>query len=101
MAAGLTLPSTSIPAVELRQERLTASPVTTERPADRRGPVARGFRNGLAETPYEYRARAYPWAQRAIAAAEAQHGKPVPVCGTCGGRLVYNGGWGRCAECAA
>jgi hypothetical protein len=87
--------------VELRQERLTASLVTTERPADGRRAIMRGFRNGLAGIPYEYRARAYPWALRAIAAAEAEHGKPVPVCGTCGSRLVYSGSWGRCVECAA
>jgi hypothetical protein len=87
--------------VEIRQERLTASPLTTDRPGDRRGPILRGFRNGLAEVPYEYQARTYPWAQRAIAAAEAEHGKPVPVCGKCGGRLVHIGGYGRCFECAA
>ena len=39
-----------------------------------------GYRNGLAEVAYEYRARSYPWAQKAIAEAEAEHGKPVPVC---------------------
>jgi hypothetical protein len=87
--------------VELRQERLTAAAVTAERPGDRRGPVMRGFRNGLAKIPYAYRARAYPWAARAIAAAEAEHGKPVPVCGACGARLAYSGGWGRCPVCAA
>lgn len=60
-----------------------------------------GYRNGLAEVAYEYRARRYPWAQRAIAAAEAEHGKPFPACGRCGAKLVYNGGFGRCLECAA
>ena len=99
--AALTPRPATILAVELRQGRLTASAVTTERPGDRRGPIMRTFRNGLAEVPYAYRARSYPWAVKALAAAEAQHGKPVPVCGACGARLTYNGGHGRCPACAA
>jgi hypothetical protein len=60
-----------------------------------------GYRNGLAEVPYAYRARTYPWALRALAAAEAEHGQPVPVCGRCGTRLACRGGYGRCVACAA
>jgi len=101
VAAALTSPPATILAVELRQERLTASAVTAGRLGDRRGPVVRTFRNGLAEVPCAYRARSYPWAVKALAAAEAQHGKPVPVCGVCGGRLTYNGDYGRCPACAA
>jgi hypothetical protein len=54
--------------------------------ADRRGnpaarmlePDRREVRNHLPIVPfYSYRARTYPWAQRAIQHAEAVHGKPA------------------------
>jgi len=55
-----------------------------------------------AEVPlYSYRARSYPWALRAIAAAEAVHGPPEPTC-RCGGPLpeyrARNPG-GQCETC--
>jgi len=52
--------------------------------AHRPGPAAR---NGLAPTrPYTWRARRPAWMTAALAAAEAQHGPPVPTC-LCGSRL--------------
>jgi hypothetical protein len=33
-------------------------------------------RNGLPIVPYAYQARTYPWAQRALASAEAAYGTP-------------------------
>lgn len=40
--------------------------------------------NNVPAVPlYQYRARRYPWAQRVLAAAEAEHGEPEPTC-TCG-----------------
>jgi hypothetical protein len=92
--------------VEVRQEGYRAFAVTTERERDPgtghvRDTVLRGFRNGLAQVPYEYQARRYPWAQKALALAEREHGKPVPVCSACGGRLISHGAYGRCAACAA
>lgn len=36
----------------------------------------RPIRNGMPEMPYAWRARTYPWAQRTLAAAEAEHGSP-------------------------
>ena len=33
-------------------------------------------RNGLPVAPYRWRARTYPWAQRALAAAIARYGTP-------------------------
>jgi hypothetical protein len=33
-------------------------------------------RNGLPIVAYDYRARRYPWAERALAAAEAVYGTP-------------------------
>lgn len=57
----------------------------------------RPYRNGLPErVNYSYRGRSYPWAERAIEAAEAEHGKPKPVCLECGSPLGYFGGFGRC-----
>lgn len=58
--------------------------------------------SGLAEVPrYQWRARRYPWALRAIAAAEAVHGEPEPTC-RCGGPLPEyrsrNPG-GQCEAC--
>jgi hypothetical protein len=39
--------------------------------------VYRPTRNGLPVVPgYQYQARTYPWAQAALAAAEAEHGRP-------------------------
>jgi hypothetical protein len=39
--------------------------------------VYRPTRNGLPVVPrYQYQARTYPWAQAALAAAEAEHGAP-------------------------
>ena len=62
------------------------------------------IRNGLREVAYEYRARAYPWAQRAIERAEAEHGPPRPVCAGCGAPMsVPNNAWprnGLCPGCA-
>lgn len=61
----------------------------------------RGTRNGLPLTvPYAYRARRYPWAQRANAAAEARYGKPRPVC-VCGAPLRHEQAafGGRCERC--
>ena len=59
-----------------------------------------GFRNGVpVVASYAWRARRYPWAQRTIAAAEAEHGQPFPVCADCGGRMDYTGGYGRCPSC--
>lgn len=44
----------------------------------------RALRNGVPETPgYTWRARTYPWAQQALAAAEATHGAPDPTCAGC------------------
>jgi hypothetical protein len=65
-------------------------------------PAAAGVRNGLPETPpYQYRARTYPNARRLIAAAEAEHGQPVPVCRWCGGSAKFTSehvkGW--CPTC--
>jgi hypothetical protein len=63
--------------------------------------VYRARRNGLPPSrPYVFGAPRAPWAVRAIAEAEAQYGKPVPVCGGCGTRLVFNGGHGHCPQCA-
>ncbi len=36
----------------------------------------RPVRNNIPEVPYQWRARTYPWAQRALAAAEAEYGQP-------------------------
>lgn len=36
-------------------------------------------RNGLPIVPYAWRARSYPWAQRALAAAIARYGNPDDV----------------------
>lgn len=59
----------------------------------------RPYRNGLPVTPnYTYRSRVYPWAQRAIEMAEAEHGAPKPVCAQCGAKLNYAGGFGKCPE---
>jgi hypothetical protein len=57
-------------------------------------------RNGIPETPrrYTYRARRTPWMLSALAAAEAQHGPPVPTC-VCGQRLVIHGGNVQCKAC--
>lgn len=44
-------------------------------------PYRTGTTNGRPETPaYQWRARTYPWARAALAAAEAVHGQPYPVC---------------------
>jgi hypothetical protein len=43
------------------------------RSPDRSDPCAR---NGLAIVAYHWRANTYPWAQRALAAAEAAYGTP-------------------------
>ena len=55
-----------------------------------------------AEVPlYSYRARSYPWALRAIAAAEAVHGPPVPTC-RCGAPLAEydsRNPYGQCDAC--
>lgn len=36
---------------------------------------------------YAYRARRYPWAEKLIQLAEAEHGEPVPVCRICGDQI--------------
>ena len=36
----------------------------------------RPVRNNIPEVPYQWRARTYPWAQPALAAAEAEYGQP-------------------------
>lgn len=49
---------------------------------------------------YSYRARRYPWAQRVLAAAEAEHGPPVPTCEH--GKPIPDArgrGVRRCPEC--
>ena len=59
-----------------------------------------GFRNGLPPiVPYGWRKRSYPWADRVVAAVEAEHGQPFPVCRECGSPMDYNGGFGRCPSC--
>lgn len=62
------------------------------------GPVTR---NGLAATrPYRWRAPRPAWMRAAIAAAEAQHGPPVPTC-VCGTALAYRKGcaYTTCRAC--
>lgn len=52
--------------------RIARTPAAGEQSID-----GRPVRNGIPEAPrYRYRARAYPWAQRVLAAAEAVHGVP-------------------------
>jgi hypothetical protein len=66
--------------------------------ARRPGPVTR---NGLAPTrPYVWRAPRPAWMLAAIAAAEAQHGPPVPAC-VCGQRLAFRRGshYATCPAC--
>lgn len=57
----------------------TVTPAEQKRAERGRGTVA-GYvqpRNGLPEAPlYAWRSRTYPWAQRALALAEAEHGTP-------------------------
>jgi hypothetical protein len=65
-------------------------------------PDYREKRNNMPDVPlYQWRARVYPWAQRAIAAVEAVHGEPEPTC-ACGApleeRRARNPG-GRCETC--
>lgn len=58
----------------------------------------------LPEVPrYAYRARRYRWAERNIAAAEATHGPPGPVCSRCGARLPTRNvtRFDFCAACLA
>jgi len=63
--------------VEPRDIPLLAANASIEYgPGRRAGGEPRSYRNGLAEVPYEWRARSYPWAERALAAAEARHGAP-------------------------
>lgn len=63
---------------------------------------AREKRNNMPDVPYyRHRARRYPWAERAIAAAEAEHGAPESTC-VCGSllpeyRARYVGG--KCETC--
>ena len=60
-------------------------------------------RTGMPE-PGGYGWRGRPragWAARAIGAAEAAHGKPVPTCLPCGGLMSYHGGYLRCMACGA
>ena len=87
----------------LRETRALAAAATVQEERTEAGKIygryLRGYRNGLPLVPYEREARTYPWALKAIAAAEAEHGEPFPVC-LCGARLVYvNGGHGRCPAC--
>jgi hypothetical protein len=66
--------------------------------ARRAGPVTR---NGLPATrPYRWRAPRPAWMQAALAAAEAEHGPPVPTC-VCGTVLVFRRGtaYARCPGC--
>jgi len=66
--------------------------------AHRPGPVTR---NGLAPTrPYRWRDRRPAWMAAAIAAAEAEHGPPVPTC-VCGARLAFRHGaqYATCTAC--
>jgi hypothetical protein len=52
---------------------------------------------------YRWQARAYPWARRALAAAEAVHGAPSPTC-RCGqeiGRTAYGQPEDQCYSCYA
>jgi hypothetical protein len=85
-ADGLLKPC-GTPAAYRRHYRRGELPCPACRGADaRRKPGSRGAgavpaddgpaRNGLPIVPYAYRARTYPWAQRALAAAEAAHGAP-------------------------
>jgi hypothetical protein len=63
----------------------------------------RPLRNGLPATPgYQYRARAYPWAERILAAAETRHGPAVPTCAACTGPMdERRAQWtDRCYDCA-
>lgn len=65
-------------------------------------PDPREKRNNMPDVPlYQWRARVYPWALRAIAAAEAVHGAPQPTC-RCGAPLSEyrsrNPG-GQCETC--
>lgn len=60
-------------------------------------PVAGGRRNGLPPTrPYVWRAPRPAWMGRAITAAEATHGPPVPTC-VCGQPIIL--GTRRTATC--
>jgi hypothetical protein len=65
-------------------------------------PDHREKRNDMPVVPYyRHGARTYPWAQRAIAAAEAVHGRPVPTC-LCGAPLTERRGrdfGGQCETC--
>ena len=56
-------------------------------------------RNGLPVVPrYQWRKNTYPRAERALAAAEEQHGEPSPAC-LCGAPLIYDGRIKRCGAC--
>ena len=95
----------TIMTMEVR-ERLAVTPGSTEietTPGGTRSAARfRAYRNRLPIVPYEYRARAYPWAQAAIAAAEARHGPPRPVCATCLGPVARarNGFYSCRGQCA-
>jgi hypothetical protein len=65
-------------------------------PAARNGIPAPDYQNGGG---YRYRAHRPAWMHAAIAAAEAEHGPPVPTC-VCGQRLVLRtGAYARCTAC--
>ena len=83
-----TLKPCGTPPAHRRHYRRGELPCVSCRAADaRRKPGSRGAgaqpaaddgpaRNGLPVVPYAYKARTYPWAQRALAAAIARHGTP-------------------------
>jgi hypothetical protein len=49
-------------------------PQLREEPLRGRLAVSRSYRE--PEVPYEYRGRRYPWAERLLEQAEAEHGRP-------------------------
>jgi len=70
-----------------------------------RTPDRRAVRNAMPLIPrYSWQARAYPWAQRVLAAAEAVHGPPVPTCLRCARPINHAStawrGDGICYACA-
>lgn len=66
--------------------------------ASRRGLRTAGLPPGQPVPRYAWRARSYPWAQRVLAAAEAEHGQPEPTC-LCGAVVTYRDG--RIVRCGA
>lgn len=89
---------------EAALQRMRRAGTLGQQQAGRARLAYRPSRNGLPGVNYAWRARAYPWAQRALAAAEAEHGAPPVTPGRRPGRPRSDGRCGRCgyllARCA-